>query len=295
MSVNASNGQHPHDQPMLYEMLFCYVQKSGIISTTAFIVTYILFILPVYIYVLYLGFKQWRQQSAGAAASHSDFLAYQAVFVELTSLLGTILVCAGSHAKHTALAVVGIRLLGVQFTGQLLFQILSCAERYFAVIHPVAYMRQKNSRGIRIRNVVVGFCWLLCFSSISLQSVEGAVANAVIYYALLASSLAAVSFFSFSVLYVLIRPRPAEVAHNRQQVDQQKRKAFKMMTAILSVMLLKLANNLLSTTTYVLITDPAAHCKLWMFTLWTNIPSTLVIPLLYVQRQRKAQCCDHRK
>lgn len=295
MSLNASNGPSPYSQTQFHQMLFCYYQKSGMIMTTALTVTCILFLVPVYTCVLYLGFKRWRRQSARAAASHSDFLAYQAVLVELISVSALILVCCGIHAKHTNLTVTGISISAIQFAGELLFQILTCAERYLAVVHPVAYMRLKNTRGIRIRNIIVGCCWLLCFCAIGMLSIKGHMANAAVYFTLLASSLAVVSFFSFSVLHVLIRPRPAEVANNRQQVDQQKMKAFKMMMAILSVLLLKLASNLFSTLTYIFFSDFPSQCNSWMAAQWVNIPSTLVIPLLYVQRQRKAQCCKHRK
>lgn len=293
MSANASNGPYTHDLPQFDQMFICYIQRSGIIITTALTVTYVLFLLPVYICVLYLGFKRWRRQST--AASHSDFLAYHAALVELISVLGFILICCGIHAGHTKLTVAGIRLSAVQYSGQLLFQILTCAERYLAVVHPVAYMRQKNSGGTRIRNIIVGCSWLLSFSAISLLSIQGHDANVAVYFLILGSSLAAVLFFSFSVLCILIRPRPAEVANNRQQVDQQKVRAFKMMMAILSVLVLKFASNLLSTTTYILISHFVSQCNVWFSTQWMNIPSMLVIPLLYLQRQRKAQSCKHRK
>lgn len=295
MSANASHGPHPHDLSQFNVMLICSAQRSGLINNTALTVTYILFLLPVHIYILYLGVKRWRRQSASTAASHSDVLAYHAVLVELICISGFVLVCCGIHASHTNLAFIGFRLLTVQFVGQLLFQILTCAERYFAVVHPVAYMRQKNQRGIRIRNIIIGCSWLLCFSAINLLAIEGLVANVVVYFTLLGSSLVAVSFFSFSVLYILIHSRPAEVANNRPQVNQLKIKAFKMMMVILSVLVLKIASNLVSTTTFALMQDLASQCYMWMATLWMNIPHTLVIPLLYVQRQRKAQCCHHRK
>lgn len=293
MSPNGSSGFYPYNEAQFGLMLKCYVQKSGIIITTALTVTYVLFLLPLYIYILHLGFQRWRRQST--AASHSDFLAYNAVLVELFGVLGFIFICCGIHTGQTYLSVTGIKMTAVQYMGQLLFQSLTCAERYLAVVHPVAYMRQKNSRGIRIRNIIVGCSWLLCFSFMSLMLIKGNVTNTVLYFVLLTFSIVTVSFFSCSVLYVLIRPRPAEVANSRQQVDQQKMKAFKMMMAIFSVLVLKLASSIFSTATYTFLTDYTLQCHLWLATLWTNIPSTLVIPLLYMQRQRKAPCCPHRK
>lgn len=295
MSVNASDGTRLHDLPQLHQMLICYIQKSGIIMTTVLAVAQILFLLPMYIYVLYLGFKRWRRQSAGTAVNHSDFLTYHAVLVELISVSGLILICCGIHAGHTNLTMAGIGLTAVQFAGQLLFQILTCGERYLAVVHPVAYMRLKDARGIRIRNFIVGCGWLLCFSTTGLMYIKGHVANLVVYFTLLGSSLVVVSSFSFSVLHILIRPRAAEVAKKRRQVDQQKIRAFKMMMAILTALVLKFATSIVTTVTYTFILDFSTQCNLWMGTRWADIPSTLVIPLLYVQRQRKAQSANNEK
>lgn len=295
MSVNAANGTRPHDLPQLNQMLICYMMKSGIIITTVLTVAQILFLLPIYIYVLYLGFKRWRQQSAGTAVNHSDFLTYHAFLVELISVSGLILIRCGIHAKHTNLATVGIGLTAIQFGGQLLFQILTCGERYLAVVHPVTYMRLKDARGIRIRNFIVGCSWLLCFSTTGLMYIKGQVANLTVYFTLLGSGLVVVSFFSFSVLHILIRPRPAEVDKKRRQVDQQKIRAFKIMMAILTALVLKFASNIVSTATYTSILDFSTQCDLWMGTRWADFPSTLVIPLLYVQRQRKAQSGNNEK
>lgn len=295
MSVNASEGTRPHDLPQLHQMLICYIQKSGIIMTTVLTVAQILFLLPMYIYVLYLVFKRWRWQSAGTAVNHSDFLTYHAVLVELISVSGLVLICCGIHAEHTNLMKAGVSLTAVQFAGQLLFQILTCGERYLAVVHPVTYMRLKDARGIRIRNFIVGCSWLLCFSTIGLMYIKGHVANFALYFTVLGSSLVVVSSFSFSVLHILIRPRAAEVAKKRRQVDQQKIRAFKMMMAILTVLALKFATSIVSTVTYTFILDFSTQCYLWMGTRWADIPSTLVIPLLYVQRQRKAQSANNKK
>lgn len=295
MSVNASDGTRPHELPQLHQMLICYIQKSGIIMTTVLTVVQILFLFPIYIYVLYLGFKRWRRQSAGTAVNHTDFLTYHAVLVELISVSGSILICCGIHAEHTNLAKAGIGLTGIQFAGQLLFQILTCGERYLAVVHPVTYMRLKDARGIRIRNFIVGCSWLLCFSMTGLMYIKGQVANVAVYFTVLGSSSVVVSFFSFSVLHILIRPRPAEVAKKRRQVDQQKIRAFKMMMAILTALMLKFATGIVSTATYSFISDFPTQCILWMGTRWVDIPCMLVIPLLYVQRQRKAQSGNNEK
>lgn len=273
---------------MVDQMLICYVQRSGVISTTALTVILVFFFLPLYIYILYVGLERWRRQSASTAASHSDCLAYNAVLVEVIGVLGFVLICCGIHTGQKHLSARGVQTTAIQFGGQLIFQILTCAERYFAVVHPVAYMRQKNSRGNRIRNATVGCCWLLCFSSISLLLIEDEVANPAVYFVLLAFSIVAVLFFSSSVLDVLVRPRPAEVANSRQRVDQQKMRAFRMMMAILSVLALKLASSTCSTATYILVSDYKIQCEVWLLTHWINIPSVLVIPLLYVQRQRKS-------
>ncbi|TNN38146.1 hypothetical protein EYF80_051684 [Liparis tanakae] len=100
--------------------LKCSDTSAGIFSVTAFIVTLLLLILPLCVYVIYLGFQRWRQQRSGTTMSHSDVFTFHMVVVEL------------------------------------FFHTLTCVERYLAVVHPVTYLGLKKGKGIRLRNISIG-------------------------------------------------------------------------------------------------------------------------------------------
>ena len=71
-----------------------------------------------------------------------------------------------------------------------------------AVIHPVIYLSLRGERGIRIRNIVIGFVWLLSSVGISLMISDDV--SLVMYFCALIFCLTVVALCSLSVLCVLI-------------------------------------------------------------------------------------------
>ncbi|KAJ4945170.1 hypothetical protein JOQ06_013706, partial [Pogonophryne albipinna] len=45
--------------------------------------------------------------------------------------------------------------------GESLFHVLTCLERYLAVVRPIIYLRLRNVQGVRIRNISIGLS-VLC-------------------------------------------------------------------------------------------------------------------------------------
>lgn len=280
MSVNTSSS----DLLMFYQIFRCYSLAGGTVTITLLTATSIFFLFPLYIFILYLGFKRWR--STGTAVSHFDFFTYNTVLVELLCVLGFTLICCGVESDLASMALAGISLLFIHFIGQLLLHILTCLERYLAVTHPITYVSLKNAKGVRMRNITVGCSWLLCFSSLGFLYIHNEAAN-VMSFTLAVLGLIVISFCSVSILCVLIRPRPVEVGERRQQVDQSKLKAFNTVMAILGVLLLKLIGNIIGTCVYASKKlDDATECAMWLCSLWTNLPSMLPLPLLYLMRQK---------
>ncbi|KAE8279329.1 hypothetical protein D5F01_LYC22916 [Larimichthys crocea] len=146
----------------------CLNTTVGTTHITAFTITSILLLLPLYVLVLYLGLQRWRQQRSGTTMSHSDVFTYHMVCIELISVLGSCLNCWGVHTDQPLMMMVGINLSVINLTGQMFFHILTCVERYLAVVHPVTYRSLKEARGIRMRNVIIGCVWLLCFGGAEL-------------------------------------------------------------------------------------------------------------------------------
>lgn len=76
--------------PMNFQVYKCFNRTTGTIGIAVFSSVSIVFLLPLYLFILYVGLKQWRQQRAASTpTSHADFLTYKAVLVELLSVLGS--------------------------------------------------------------------------------------------------------------------------------------------------------------------------------------------------------------
>ena len=297
MSVNSSSSSNaslpasstcPHN---LYCVLqYCFKSKAGIINVTFFTITSIFLLLPLYIYVLYLGFKRWRQQRSNTTTSHSDVFTYNMVIVELMSVFGSVLICCGLHTDLPQMMTVGILLESINLSGQMFFHLLTCVERYLAVVHPITYLSLRQERGIRIRNNNVVCAWLLSFALTGLLYSENQVLNDIMSFGSVAFVLILISLCSLSVLCVLIRPGPGEGGGGREQVDQSKLRAFYTIMVILGVLMVRLGGSILINALY---DSPQLvgtnGCGLLSSIVWFCLPSTLVLPLLFLQRAGKVQ------
>ncbi|KAJ4918612.1 hypothetical protein JOQ06_027846 [Pogonophryne albipinna] len=178
--------------------------------------------------ITYLGLRQGRgskkPRSSSSATSHSDHFTYHSIFMQLNEFLGIALFFTGGFIGLRKMFDLGIALLIVPSVGKALFHLLTCVERYLAVVHPITYLGLRQGGGVRIRNLSIG---CVCIS----------------------------------VLYVLKRPGPGEVGGNRKRVDQSKQRAFYTIMAITGVILL----------------------------------SSLMLPLLFLHRAGKLQCCKQKR
>ncbi|CAB1451392.1 unnamed protein product [Pleuronectes platessa] len=101
----------------------CFVQHPVSPSIFfAFTFTNVLF-LPLYLLVLWMGLRRWRDQGSAASGptSHSDVFTYQIVSLEIT-----------------------------------LFHCFTCVERYVAVVYPITYRGLRHSDRVRARNTSIG-------------------------------------------------------------------------------------------------------------------------------------------
>ncbi|XP_042257230.1 uncharacterized protein LOC121889385 [Thunnus maccoyii] len=297
MSVNSSNSSlHPHPHPSslsLFNILLkCYRSTAGSFTITAFTITSILFILPLCILVLYLGHQRWRQQHSGAVISHSDLFTYHMVITELMNILGFTLTCCGVLTDIPEMMMPGLYLSYINISAQMFFHILTCVERYLAVVHPVTYLGLRKARGIRIRNITIGCVWLLCFAATGLMFIEDTMYNTIIAFCIAALSLIIICFCSLSVLCVLSHPGPGEGGGSRQQVHQSKLRAFYTIMAILGVLLLRFGHSILATVLFTSL-EETGMCAIWFSTPWFSLPSSLVLPVLFLHRAGKLPCCKN--
>ena len=286
MSVSSSSNSSLH--PLLNDCL----QNKAVISI--FMTVFIGYILlaPLYILVLSVGFQRWRKQgpvATSARMADSDIFTYNMAVLELICLLGFFFYCCGAFANQPGVVVVGSYLYGLVSPGQTVFHLLTCVERYVAVVHPITYLGLRQSGRLRIRYISVGCVWLLCFGSLSISTIDEyfiIICNALLLF----FSCCGVFYFSLSVLCILIRPGPGEVGEHR--VDKSKQRAFYTIMGIMGALLLKLLSTLVSTATaFSGSLSTIELCLVGTFASWFNLPSSLVLPLLLLHRAGKLPGC----
>lgn len=184
--------------------------------------------------------------------------------------------------------IVGLSLFAVTYCGQMFFHILTCVERYLAVVHPITYFRLKKAGGIRLRNVLIVCTWLMCFGGIVATAFNlGNVPFIPTAFVFIASFLI-VSFCSLRVLCVLTRPGPGERGGDKKQIDQSKQRALHTVMAIMVVLWLWFVGCfsciLVDASTLLSYSD---GCFVIVSGLWFTLPSSLVLPLLFLHRAGK--------
>ncbi len=269
-----------------------HCHKMSFTIFKAFFINYIL-LLPLFSLVLYIGLKRWRKQRSVATAaiiSHSDVFTFNVVVLELIGVLGCCLYCSAVYSDDEFLILAGMNIFSDISPGENLFHLLTCVERYLAVVHPITYMRMRQRGGVRIRNISIVCVWLLCFGIVGLyQSFN--------YYViingplLIGISCIIVLFCSLSVLCVLIRPGPGDEGRNRKWVDESKLRVFQIITAIMGTLLMKFLSVIVAYVTYYSLISFFEVCLLTALLNWLSLPSSLVLPLLFLHRAGKLPGC----
>ena len=283
MSANSSSTNGTLDP--LYH---CFDVPVTFFISVAFTATKFLLFVLLFFLVLHVGHRRRRQPS------HSDVFTFHMAAVELISVLGCCFFCCVFYSDLPQMKIVGFYALHIVFPGQTLFHTLTCVERYLAVVHPVTYLGLKQSGGVRIRNISCGCVWLLCFGWSGVLALYVPTLPVVPFVSLLVISLLVVSFCSLSVLCVLIRPGPGEVGGDRERVDQSKQRAFCTIMAILGALLLMFAVYLGGSALYAAsLLSYTDGCVAMSSALWSNLPSSLVLPLLFLHRVGKVEGCSN--
>ncbi|XP_078020886.1 uncharacterized protein LOC144459927 [Epinephelus lanceolatus] len=267
----------------------CFTYRPSLLSFTSFSVTSILLLLPLCILVLCLGFQQWRQQQS-TAASHSDIFTYHMVTMEIIGIFGSGLYCYAVSVQDPWFMMVGVYFFTVVTHGQIPFHMLTCVERYLAVIHPITYLGLRKRGGAIIRNVTIGCVWLHFLGLFGLIIVFSN--SSVPYLFVSGASIAVVSFCSLSVLCALIRSGPGEGGGGRHRVDQSKMRAFYTIMAIMGALVMRFGGQLVVQAIHSSsVVSKHVSCGLVMSAVWFGLPSSLVLPLLFLHRAGKLLCC----
>ncbi|XP_029310494.1 uncharacterized protein LOC115023558 isoform X2 [Cottoperca gobio] len=274
----------------------CYTYPPGSYIFTAFTVTNILLLLPLYIYILCFGFQHWCKQSHSETMNPLDVFTYHMVAMEIVAICGSTVCCCGAYTDHGNMIVAGCNTFAIIACVKMFFHVLTCVERYVAIIHPVTYMSLNKTGGVRIRNVSMGCVWLTCSGLIALRLLVNKNVNMILFFCNLALSLIISFFCNLSVLRVLNRPGPGEEGGNKGKTDTVKQKAFVTITAIMVVLVVRFGGNLVCTSlSSSSVLSGSDLCAVKISGVWFGLASSYVLPLLYLHRAEKLPCFKYDK
>lgn len=290
MPANCSNSSFLSlgSSEIIHEVLQeCFRSADGSFSLAAYTMANAVVLLPLYNYTLYLGVQRWCRQQPATPISHSDAFTYHMIMIEQMSFVGSVLIWFGAHS-NLRIMYFGLHLTFLNVAGENAFHLMTCLERYVAVTYPVAYLSLRNKKGIKIRNVAISCAWLLSFACAGVLYLKTLYIGLIIYCSVTAVILSILSFCSTNVLYVLMRPQPAERGRHRQCVDQSKLGAFYTITLILAALMLRGVGFIVTPFLFAFHhMGEAKSCVLLVATFWLSLPSNLVLPLLYLHRAGK--------
>ncbi|KAJ0006106.1 hypothetical protein NQD34_013379, partial [Periophthalmus magnuspinnatus] len=199
-----------------------------------FSATNIVVLLPLCLSVWFLGLRRrcWQKSN-----THLDVFTYHMVTMEMVGVTASPVFIYSVVQNAVKMMFTALEVNAYTTQGQLYFHILTCVDRYIAVVHPITYLRLKERGGARLRNILIGFIWFLFVLKFFVKTVH----DNVIQFYFLVFSIVVVTFYNFAVLYVLIRPPPGE----RVQVSQSKMRAFKTIIFILSALVFSIVMHLI--------------------------------------------------
>lgn len=275
----------PHHVHFIPLYIDCYISGASSPVFVSYLITLICLLLPLSIFIIYHGHQQRQQRGSSSSATtinHFDCFMHHVVIIELIYVLGCTVCCCGIYRLNLSMIRVGDLTFSITWYGETCFHVLTCLERYLAVVHPVTYLSMRNERGVRIRNITTGCIWLFCFIELLLVALQ---MSLFLDMCLLVLSLTVVSFCSLAVLWVLIRPGPGNNGSGRKGINKSKRKAFITIVAILGVLVVRFIFNF--TWELVFSSEKLKGCLILSWCTWFNLPSSLVLPLLFLHRTRK--------
>lgn len=267
----------------------CYSPQMTFFTSVR-LVLYILMI-PLLVFVLVTGVQRWRRQTS---SPHIDIFTYNVVVLDLLGISGTCFMFFGGTAVNPDIEYMGSGMFGISSTGHPMFHVLTCIERYLAVVHPVYYLQLRGPAGVRTRNIIIGCVWLISVGLMSLSMWLG-VSFVTLSFVLLSVTCVAFCFCSVSVLCALIRPGPGEGCRTNRCSNQSKQRALHTMVIITGILSLRFTSSLVNSIVLTL-SNPFGYifCAVGFSSVWFLLPSNLVLPLLFLQRVGKLKVCGHK-
>lgn len=221
--------------------------------------------------------------------SHSDIFTLNIIVLDL---MGILVLCFYYYTNSTQrLLSQGNYIFIIIGTGETLFQLFSCIERYIAVVHPITYMALRQPIGVRIRNISIGCAWLLCFAIFGLAMCTIYFKFIYTFFILFCSTVAC--YCALSALCVAICSGPSKGPRNRARVDQSKQRALQTLMVITGVLLMRFKCTCVFIVVYAFRLSRSLTCLVMFGTIWLSVPSCLVLPLLFLHKAGKLPGCKH--
>lgn len=269
-----------------------YVASSAVF--TSFTCTSFLFLIPLCGLVLVVGIQQWwnlRRSPATSTVSHSDFLTYNIIALEMIGLCSAGCFNSAIYKKQEQTMRSSIFVLFTVFLGRLLFQCLTCVEQYLAVIHPVIYLSLKTRRGIRVRNGIICVLWLMCLGMFVLLILFTPHLPIIPLLIVFVFGLLVISFCTLSVFCGLVRPKPGDTHGDRKGVDQPTKKVLLHISVLAVAICLKYIGILVCISLHASsVLKFEDGCVVLMSSFWFCLPSSLLMPLHFLNKAGKLPC-----
>ncbi|KAK7909996.1 hypothetical protein WMY93_014680 [Mugilogobius chulae] len=117
------------------ESIFAICAKipTSLYHIIAFILLTVPFVLPLCFYILHLGAQQWKSR---ANISHTEFFTFNIVINQLICVLGSCLLASNVSRKSELLTQAAICVYFLSSAVTIIFQVLTCLDRYMAVVYP---------------------------------------------------------------------------------------------------------------------------------------------------------------
>lgn len=266
----------------------CYGIATAGYVVLLLLLCHVVLLLPLSVCVLVRGLR-CCQRPRRAASSFSQFFTYNMAALELIGILGFVLLAWGILGKGVKIAWVGYMLVSFPWCGQMFLPVLTCVDRYVAVVHPIAYVRLRQRFGLRVRNLSAGCVWLLCCGVMGFISLTQNMPrySFLLNMVLMPVFLGALVACSVPVLLVLTRPPPGD---GGQSLSPAKQRAATTILLVATVLLVRFGGNLACVVVgydkgqlFVTHTWCTATAVANLF----NLPSSFVLPLLFLYNMRK--------
>lgn len=276
-------------------LLNCSTSTAELVSLASYTIFNVVFLMPLYGSVLYLGLQKWRQQQqqrSSETSRHSDHFTYQIAVIEMISVVGSLLNCLSILNIHDGnkcpfLLTLGIHLLVFNLMGEACFHVFTCVERYVAVVRPITYLSFRTAKAVQIRNVLIVFAWIMSLTWTGLLYTENLIVIISLFIFISVLLIVIISFCSLSVLRVLIRPGPGKRGGGRRKLDPKRLRAFQTITSILGVVMFRYVGYIVSAALYSPELEEAKRCGVFITSMWVSLPGNLLLPLLFVRRAGK--------